>query len=240
MIVRHVQEIVTAGLVLVGGNLVIAQSVPGKTPPTSPYNTGPVQSVPSRTAIITAGPANFEDGETYPGLNLNYGIHPFSHMMSPAPGMPLGTSIDQYMRAQIGNAAVARMTLYDFDFVQGRSQLNYRGRDRLRQLAGRLTATQYPLVVERLPLDPTLATARRAAVLEELTAMGLKVPPDRVVVGPPIAVPLRGVEAEGIYATLMIQTNSAGFQPGLNSAGGGTSSSSGSSGASSGATPTGR
>ena len=235
MIAYRAHEIVTAGLVLIGGNFVLAQGVPAMTPPPSPYYARSAQ--PAGAFPASTGAMYIEPGGIYPGLASGCGSLSFGYVASPGSGMPLGESIALHLRAQIGNAAVARMTLYDFDFVQGRSQLNYRGRDRLHQIAGRLATSPNSLIVERLPLDPELALARRAAVQLELAALGLKLSPDRVLVGPPLAVPLRGVEAEGIYGTLMIQTESAGSQPGSSSASGGRT---GSSGASSGATPTGR
>jgi hypothetical protein len=123
---------------------------------------------------------------------------------------PLGLLIDLPFQTQMANAAAARMTLYDFDFVAGGAQLNYRGQDRLRQIAGLLPYNQFPVVVERMPFAPGLAEARRMTILNELAAV---LPPERVVVGPPLAVPLRGVEATYIYRTLMTQTRNAGFPP---------------------------
>ena len=137
-----------------------------------------------------------------------------------APGAPLGETIGAHFRAQVSNGAAARMTLYDYDFVHGSTQLNYRGRDRLRLILNLMDQSSYPLVIERLPLAPDLAAARRAAVLTELTAAGVAVPPELIVIGPPVAVPLRGVEAELIYQTLVTQTGSAGLAPGASPTGG--------------------
>jgi hypothetical protein len=108
----------------------------------------------------------------------------------------------------VGNGVAARMALYDYDFVPGTDQLNYRGRDRLRQIAFHIPRNPFPVVVERLPFAPALADARRLAVLNELAAAGLQAQvgssslADRVVVSGPIAVPLRGIEAISISQNL--------------------------------------
>jgi hypothetical protein len=120
---------------------------------------------------------------------------------------PFGQSIAANLSTQVANGVAARMTLYDYDFERGTDKLNYRGRDRLHQIAALLPCNAYPVVVERLPYAPELADARRMTVLNELAAV---LPPDRVVVGAPLAVPLSGVEAEIIYGTLINATRTAG------------------------------
>jgi hypothetical protein len=134
--------------------------------------------------------------------------------------MSFGESLRLNFGAHVANGAAARLTLYDYDFECGTARLNVRGRDRVRQLGARLACTPAPLVVEQLPLAPELSLARREAVLRELAAAGLAVPPARVLVGTPVALPLRGVEAELIYQTLIDQTGSAGMLPGAAATGG--------------------
>jgi hypothetical protein len=123
-----------------------------------------------------------------------------------------------HIQTQVANGVAARMTLYDFDFERGGTRLNYRGRDRLRQIAALLPHNEFPVVLERLPFAPDLAEARRLAVLNELAEMA---PPDRVVVGPPLAVPLRGVEASAIYDNLLrsVETYGVWVSQGLEAGG---------------------
>jgi hypothetical protein len=127
---------------------------------------------------------------------------------------PLGMSVSMHYETHVANGAAARMTLYDYDFLRGGDQLNVRGKDRVRQLAALLELNPFPVVVERMPYAPGLAEARRRAVLAELAAVMPRVPAERVVIGPPIAVPLQGVEAELIYQNLLLQTGTVGNLPG--------------------------
>ncbi|MFT3729808.1 MAG: hypothetical protein QM780_00040 [Hyphomicrobium sp.] len=105
------------------------------------------------------------------------------------------------------------MTLYDFDFVQGTNQLNYRGKDRVAQCAQMMQGLPFPLVIERTPRCPELAMARRLAVLDELGFMKIPIHPEQVIVGIPRAFPLNGQEAELIYQNLLHQTESRGESP---------------------------
>jgi hypothetical protein len=224
MLGRRAKQIATAGLVLAGADLAWAQA-PARPVP-SPYHVrpagGPVAGPDPLLLPGPAGPLPCYEGTQFPGLAMGERAS-WGYLLAPAcpaPGAPLGETIGAHFRAQVGNGSAARMTLYDYDFASGSAQLSYRGRDRLRVALGLMAQSPYPLVIEGLPLAPDLAAARRAAVLAELAAAGVVVPPERVLVGPPLAVPLRGVEAELIYQTLLTQTGTAGIAPGASPAGG--------------------
>ena len=143
---------------------------------------------------------------------------------------PFGMSVSMHYETHVANGVAARMTLYDYDFLRGGDQLNVRGKDRVRQLAALMEINPFPVVVERMPYAPGLAEARRQAVLAELAAVMPRVPAERVVIGPPIAVPLQGVEAELIYQNLLLQTGTAGALPGTGAGPGSGTSNSGSGG----------
>jgi hypothetical protein len=91
------------------------------------------------------------------------------------------------------------MVFYHYDFEAGSPQLNLRGRDKLAKMAQILPTSFAPIVVERTPSTPALDRQRRAAVLAELGGSRFPVPPERVVIGPPIAHGLTGAEAVLIY-----------------------------------------
>ena len=132
-------------------------------------------------------------------------------LASPA---PFGASVYGHFRTQVNAGTAGRMALYDYDFVPGTSRLNPRGADRVRQIATLLPNFDNPVVVARVPNMQVLAEARRQAVIDEFTRVGVVIPADRVVVGVPGPVPLHGAEAELIYDTLLQQTQSAGRLPG--------------------------
>jgi hypothetical protein len=127
---------------------------------------------------------------------------------------PAGASVALHAQTQITNGVAARMCLHDYDFVPGTDQLNYRGKDRARQIAAVMPYNRFPVVVERLPAFPELAETRRRATHAELVAVAGPVPIERVVVGASPTVPLQGVEAGLVYDTLLQLTGSAGTVPG--------------------------
>ena len=49
----------------------------------------------------------------------------------------------------VSKGTAARKVLYDYDFVQGTSQLNQHGKDRVAMMAGLVANTPYPVVGER-------------------------------------------------------------------------------------------
>ena len=137
---------------------------------------------------------------------------------------PLGLSVYEPFTIQVANADAARMMLYQYDFVEDKAALNGRGRDQLVKIASMLSSTSAPIVIERIPGDPRLAEARRLAVLNDLASSSVAVTPDRVVVGAPTAIGLRGPEADVMYQNLLKQTQNLGASGGsMSGSTGGTS-----------------
>ena len=100
----------------------------------------------------------------------------------------------------MANGNAARMVFYHYDFVEGTAQLNVRGRDKLVKVAQLLPATFLPVVIERTPSTPGLDEQRRAGLLAELSGSRFPIPPERVVIGPPVAAGLTGYEAIFVWA----------------------------------------
>jgi hypothetical protein len=112
---------------------------------------------------------------------------------------PLGSSLYAHGRTQVANGNAARMVFYHYDFVDGSSQLNVRGRDKLARVAQSLPVTFFPVVIERTASTRGLDEQRRVGVLAELSGSRFPIPPERVVIGPPIAAGLAGYEAIYVY-----------------------------------------
>jgi hypothetical protein len=127
---------------------------------------------------------------------------------------PLGESVYRHYDTHVANGEAARMVLYQYDFVPGGEGLNYRGLDRVAQIQALLPRNAFPVVIERTPDCPPLAEARRVAVLNALGHGPFPIPPERVLVGPPIALGLQGVEAEVIYRNQINVIRSYGVLPG--------------------------
>jgi hypothetical protein len=125
---------------------------------------------------------------------------------------PLGASLYAHGRTQVANGNAARMVFYHYDFVEGTSQLNVRGRDKLAKMLPLLPATFNPVVVERTPSTPGLDEQRRSGMLAELSGSRFPVPAERIVIGPAPSAGLAGFEAIFIYGNQIgaLQSGGAG------------------------------
>jgi hypothetical protein len=127
---------------------------------------------------------------------------------------PLGASVYATYRTHVDNGIAAWMVLYHYDFVDKTAALNTRGQDKVAKIATFMAHNGFPIIIERIPSNPALAEARRLAVLNQFGRSGITVPPERIVVGLPIAKGLHGVEAEIIYQNLLTQTRERGLVTG--------------------------
>ena len=124
--------------------------------------------------------------------------------------VPFGYDLYAHGRTMVANGEAAGMVFYNYDFIDGHPELNLRGLDHLVRVAHLLTTNPAPIVIERTPCAPGLAEARRLVVLNELAQGPCPVPPERVVIGKPLAPGLSGREAELIYGNLLLQVQSTG------------------------------
>jgi hypothetical protein len=123
---------------------------------------------------------------------------------------PLGYALYAHAKTQVNNGRAAHMTFYHYDFEDGTSRLNYRGRDKLVRIGTHLPTNFAPVVVERTPKEPGLDESRRQVVLAQLGRGPFPVPAERVVIGPSLANGITGVEAMYIYANQRLAIGSGG------------------------------
>jgi hypothetical protein len=129
---------------------------------------------------------------------------------------PLGESLYAHGRTQVANGLAAKMVFYHYDFVDGTSQLNTRGRDKLATVAATLPTNFLPIVVERTPNEPGLDQSRKSVLVAELGRGSFPVPAERVLIGPTVSYGMTGYEA--LYAIYPGQISSlaggSAFGPG--------------------------
>ena len=123
---------------------------------------------------------------------------------------PLGAALYDNARMMAANGAAARLVLYQYDFVDGTSELSPRGLDQLAKLSAQLAASPYPLIIERTTANPTLAESRRYAVLAKLAVGPFPVPSERVLVGVPIPHGMSGTDAQIIAGNSLGRTQQYG------------------------------
>jgi len=132
------------------------------------------------------------------GLATWTGCNPCATIPHGAIPNPLGTHTCCWQTAHATAAEQDDFVLYQYDWYQGGGDLGPNGRYRLEHIAPRLAHEPYPVVVERTE-DEALNQTRRIRVVEFLTARGVDIAPERVVVGQPEAEGLYGQAAPRVY-----------------------------------------
>jgi hypothetical protein len=102
------------------------------------------------------------------------------------------------------------MVFYEYDFEKDSVRLNLKGQDKFKVVAAQLPTNFFPIIIERTPRTPGLDLARQAAFVEELGRGPFPVPPQRILVGPPIATGLSGQEALIVHGNQVGQAESGG------------------------------
>src|SRR5262245_12047663 len=64
---------------------------------------------------------------------------------------PFGSSVEANTRVQLDNAEAARMTLYQYDFVDGTELLKPRGKEQVAKIALLACKNFFPIVIEQGP-----------------------------------------------------------------------------------------
>jgi hypothetical protein len=116
---------------------------------------------------------------------------------------PFGSQIEVTLQTQIANGSVDQMVLYQYDFLEGRAELNPRGWEQLAKIRCWMEQTGRPVVIEPLSdprrFDAELAANRRQAIgvavdqlnqarkMHVAAALGLPPGDESVVIGRPAA-----------------------------------------------------
>lgn len=124
--------------------------------------------------------------------------------------VPFGCATNSILNKQIAKGQLSRLALYDYDFVNGTANLNYRGRRRIADLIPMLQRGTGPLVVEEIPERHALNAQRRISVLNEVQNLWPGLSEEMVVVARPRVAGLSGVEGRVIYNNLMNNTSTQG------------------------------
>jgi hypothetical protein len=84
---------------------------------------------------------------------------------------PVGASVQYFREQQKLNGRLARMSLYEYDFVPGTAELKSRGREHLARISEWLPQTPGEIAIEPTREGTELDEARRQAVYEELATL---------------------------------------------------------------------
>jgi hypothetical protein len=135
---------------------------------------------------------------------------------------PIGVSVYNAFNTHVGNAQLAQLFLYHYDFdSEDRAKLNRFGRLRLRKLAAIFEHAPAPLRIETTH-DTNLDFARRHAVATELEQLlGESVAMERIVASDVLHRGLQGDEALLNYQNMIQQTRQGATSASSGSSSGG-------------------
>lgn len=143
-------------------------------------------------------------------------------LATPTFAMPLGSSVNAFMDAQVSNAAKVQSVMYHYDFADAHgvhsAQLKEAGKRKLK----RITASGmngFPIMVQPVPGRPDISEARRSEV-ENFIVSQLGYTGSQVVVAEPEYRGLRGVEAVETDRNQLQNTRSFGSLGGGSQLGG--------------------
>jgi hypothetical protein len=122
---------------------------------------------------------------------------------------PLGFYVTEQMTLQVAKADPHRFMLYRTDFLPGTNVLSPIGASRFNIMLKRVCAYPGPVTIEWTPDQPTVAEARRQAVLGMLQQSGQPVVAERVVIGPSPYPGGLGIEPVNFYNNMTIRSQMA-------------------------------
>lgn len=154
--------------------------------PGVPCGSGSCGSCSAPTATCdTCGPGCGNGGCDQCG-GIRGRIHGMFHRRSNAvPDVfPLGKVSEAWYYEMETNAEAVDFVMHDLDFVGQTTELTSDGKDHIMEIAARMRAQPFPVIVERFPnnADPELDLARRNLVAQILTDFGNPDAQQRVVV----------------------------------------------------------
>ena len=132
---------------------------------------------------------------------------------------PRGFFVRSWQAAQTTGAEADKFVIYLMEWKPSSTVPGPYGEQHLAQIASRLTAVPFPVVLEPEP-DEKLNEARRQAVIEVLADHGIADAAARVIVARPRAEPLYGDEAPSIYFQAVQGTRRGGIGGGSGQFGG--------------------
>jgi len=125
---------------------------------------------------------------------------------------PLGQVTDSHWDTQQTNAEASDFIFYDHEFTGDTTELTPVAKKHLLEVALRLDHVPFPVVVEQTAnnKNPKLDAARRQAIVDKLTQLGVACVDQRVVVAPAIAEGITAIEGEAAYY-MTIQSGGEGY-----------------------------
>jgi len=137
---------------------------------------------------------------------------------------PLGKVSEAWYYEMETNAEAVDFVIHDLDFVGQTTELTSDGKDHLMEIAARMRAQPFPVIVERFPnnSDPELDLARRNLVVQILTDFGNPDAQQRVIVAPSYTPGYTSRQAQGIYWRHTMSNGNVNGNGGIANGAGGT------------------
>jgi hypothetical protein len=150
------------------------------------------------TRSAVRNPLQIGFGAALIGLCSGCGWHAGCDCASTPRLYPLGAVNQAHYEAMQANGQAAAFTVHEFEFIGTSSELSPAGKDHLLEIAGRVRAVPFPIVIERSDgnSNPTLDEHRRASVAQVMLDLGIGDAAQRTIVAPAYGKEPIGREAE--------------------------------------------
>jgi len=123
--------------------------------------------------------------------------------------MPNGYFVRNFQALQAGKAEIDDFTIYYNEWYMGGMELGPFGVNHLFTIAKRLPECPHPVILQPTG-DLQVDTARQQKVISILLNAGLADAPNRVLLAPPMALDLDGMESQRIYLQMLIPSGGRG------------------------------
>ena len=131
--------------------------------------------------------------------------------------VPLGAISKAHWHTMETNGEASDFVLYRHEFADQSLELSPYGRDHIMEIAARMPATPFPVLVQRSDnnCDPDLDAARRDLVVRILTDLGNTDAEARTFVSQPYSDGIHSAEAEQDYVRFRASRSRSGLEGGI-------------------------
>lgn len=141
-----------------------------------------------------------------------------SQIPNPYEEIPLGLQITEIMKTQVRSYENSRQIFYQYDFIDGKAELNQAGIAKLGRISQQVFMNFSPIIIENTPREPGLDLARRVKLVNLINSQGIPIPSERIIVSGQLNHATSGPDAmilyNGAVGTLQKSSSSASTQGG--------------------------
>lgn len=148
---------------------------------------------------------------------------------------PIGALSDPIWKKMESNAEASDFVVHEHEFIANTARLNAAGEDHVKQIAARVAATPFPVLIQPSTMgvregdkfgfavhnDPALDMNRRQVIVAALLSLGVADAEQKVIISPALTPGFTSAEAESAYGVGISGGGGFGGGGGMGGGGGG-------------------